>query len=157
MKPFNIQNILTILSFFLLSTMTGVAQNLERNKDVVRQLFLEVLSNKKLDLYKSIHTWDFRGHGLKKDYSLEEDFQASKQLTESYTEGKIAITHLVAEDNLVSARWVVDAVMGGQKMFFDGFTIFRIVDFKIAEEWSLINQFEMLKQSGQLPQAEGSK
>jgi predicted SnoaL-like aldol condensation-catalyzing enzyme len=123
------------------------SQDLEGNKEVVRTLFLEVLGNKKIDLYKSIHAADFVGHGLKKDYTLEEDFQASKQIAASYTEGKISITHLVAEGNLVSARWVVDAIMSGKKMVFDGFTIFKIENEKIKEEWSLVNQLEMFRQS----------
>lgn len=137
--------LVVITTFCLLSSQNGISQNLKKNKAIVRQLFEEVLSNKKIELYKTIHTSDFRGHGLKKDYSLEDDYQASKQLIESYSDGTVTITHLIAEGNMVSARWVVNAMMGGQKMFFDGFTIFRIEGFKIAEEWSLVNQLEMLK------------
>ncbi len=147
MKSLKNYLILSITLLGIVYSSQVSSQNPERNKEVVRKLFLEVLGNKKLDLYKSIHATDFVGHGLKKDYTLEEDFQASKQISASYTDGKIFITHLVAEGNLVSARWIVDAIMSGRKMVFDGFTIFKIEDEKIKEEWSLVNQMEMFRQS----------
>ena len=140
--------ILSALLFF--STIRSTAQDLTRNKETVRQLFEDVLGKEeKLSQFLDLHTKDFMGHGLKIDYNLDKDFQSAKSLVQMYegSTGGIKITHLVAEGQLVCARWIAKGTLkSGQNFEFDGNTIFRLSDYKIAEEWSLVNQPAMMGQ-----------
>jgi hypothetical protein len=61
---------------FLALTLPGFARSAseqERNKNVARNFFEEVLGQGKLDKYAESHAKDFVAHGASRDFTLDED------------------------------------------------------------------------------------
>lgn len=139
--------------FFFLFIITGCKEHarensvsIEQNKEVVKTLLIDVLQNGKLELYKDLHIPEFTGHALERDFNLEEDYQSAGNLIKNFRNLKMDITHLMAEADLVTARYVGSWGDSVSRAKADGITIFRFKDGKIAEEWVLTNELAIMNQ-----------
>ena len=132
----------------------------ERNKEVARSFFEEVLGQGHLDKYAESHAKDFVAHGENHEYTLEEDMAAAKEERKALPDMKVKVNQILAERDLVAVYWTAygintQAGMGfpatGKKIKIDGMTIFRFKAGKICEEWSVWDMLSVMRQAGLLP------
>jgi steroid delta-isomerase-like uncharacterized protein len=132
----------------------------ERNKEVARSFFEEVLGQGHLDKYAESHAKDFVAHGENHEYTLEEDMAAAKEERKALPDMKVKVNQILAEQDMVAVYWTssgtnTQAGMGfpatGKKIKIDGMTIFRFKAGKICEEWSVWDMLSVMRQAGLLP------
>jgi steroid delta-isomerase-like uncharacterized protein len=132
----------------------------ERNKEVARSFFEDVLGQGRLDRYAESHAKDFVAHGETHDATLEEDMAAAKEERKALPDMKIVVNRILAERDLVAVDWTASgtntqAGMGfpatGKKIKIEGMTIFRFKAGKICEEWSVWDMLSVMRQAGLLP------
>jgi steroid delta-isomerase-like uncharacterized protein len=132
----------------------------ERNKEVARSFFEEVLGQGHLDKYAESHAKDFVAHGENQEYTLEQDIAAAKEERQALPDMKVKVNQILAEQDLVAVYWTssgsnTQAGMGfpatGKKIKIDGMTIFRFKAGKICEEWSVWDMLSVMRQAGLLP------
>jgi steroid delta-isomerase-like uncharacterized protein len=136
------------------------ASDQERNKQIARRFFEEVLGQGRLDKYAESHAKDFVAHGENHEYTLEEDMAAAKEERKALPDMKVEVNQILAERDLVAVYWTASgtntqAGMGfpatGKKIKIDGMTIFRFKAGKISEEWSVWDMLSVMRQAGLLP------
>jgi steroid delta-isomerase-like uncharacterized protein len=134
----------------------------ERNKQVARSFFEEVLGQGHLDKYAESHAKDFVAHGENHEYTLEEDMAAAKEERKALPDMTVKVNQILAEQDLVAVYWTssgtnTQAGMGfpatGKKIKIDGMTLFRFKAGKICEEWSVWDMLSVMRQAGLLPPA----
>jgi steroid delta-isomerase-like uncharacterized protein len=132
----------------------------ERNKQVARSFFEEVLGQGHLDKYAESHAKDFVAHGENHEYTLEEDMAAAKEERKALPDMTVKVNQILAEQDLVAVYWTssgtnTQAGMGfpatGKKIKIDGMTLFRFKAGKICEEWSVWDMLSVMRQAGLLP------
>jgi steroid delta-isomerase-like uncharacterized protein len=132
----------------------------ERNKEVARSFFEEVLGQGHLDKYAESHANDFVAHGENHEYTLVEDMAAAKEERKALPDMKVKVNQILAEQDLVAVYWTSSGTntqvgMGfpatGKKIKIDGMTIFRFKAWKICEEWSVWDMLSVMRQAGLLP------
>lgn len=132
----------------------------ERNKEVARSFFEEVLGQGHLDKYAESHAKDFVAHGENHEYTLEEDIAAAKEERKALPDMTVKVNQILAEQDLVAVYWTssgtnTQAGMGfpatGKKIKIDGMTLFRFKAGKICEEWSVWDMLSVMRQAGLLP------
>ena len=132
----------------------------ERNKEVARSFFEEVLGQGHLDKYAESHANDFVAHSENHEYTLVEDMAAAKEERKALPDMKVKVNQILAEQDLVAVYWTssgtnTQAGMGfpatGKKIKTDGMTIFRFKAGKICEEWSVWDMLSVMRQAGLLP------
>ncbi len=132
----------------------------DRNKQVCRSFFEEVLSQGHLDKYAESHAKDFVAHGENREYTLEEDMAAAKEERKALPGMTVKVNQILAEQDLVAVYWTssgtnTQAGMGfpatGKKIKIDGMTLFRFKAGKICEEWSVWDMLSVMRQAGLLP------
>ena len=153
----------SILLLFLAISLSGVAQpssEQEKNKNVARSFFEEVLGQGRLDKYSESHAKEFVAHGANHDATLEEDMAAAREERQAMPDMRVTVNQMVAEKDLVAVYWAVagtntQAGMGfpatGKKIKISGMTLFRFKAEKICEEWSVWDMLSVMKQAGLLP------
>lgn len=131
----------------------------EKNKNVARDFFEEVIGQGKLENYSESHTKDFVAHAADHDATLEEDMAAAQDERHAMPDMQIAVNQMVAEGDLVVVYWTASGTntqpgMGfpatGRKIKTSGMTLFRFKDGKISEEWSVWDMLAVMKQAGLL-------
>jgi steroid delta-isomerase-like uncharacterized protein len=129
----------------------------ERNKQIARSFFEEVLDQGRFDKYADSHAKDFVAHAGDREATLEEDIAAAKEERKALPDMKIRVLQIIAERDLVSVYWSASgantqAGMGipatGKKIKIDGMTLFRFKDGTIREEWSAWDMLSVLRQAG---------
>ena len=132
----------------------------DRNKEVARSFFEEVLGQGHLDKYAESHAKDFVAHGENHEYTLEEDMAAAKEERKALPNMTVKVNQVLAEQDLVAVYWTssgtnTQAGMGfpatGKKIKIDGMTLFRFKAGKICEEWSVWDMLSVMRQAGLLP------
>jgi steroid delta-isomerase-like uncharacterized protein len=132
----------------------------ERNKEVARNFFEDVLGQGHLDKYVESHAKDFVAHGENHDATLEEDMAEAKEERKALPDMKVEVNQILAERDLVAVYWTASgtntqAGMGfpatGKKIKIDGMTLFRFKAGKICEEWSVWDMLSVMRQAGLLP------
>lgn len=132
----------------------------EKNKEVARSFFEEVLRQGHLDKYAESHAKDFVAHGENHEYTLEEDMAAAKEERKAMPDMTVKVNQILAEQDLVAVYWTssgtnTQAGMGfpatGKKIKIDGMTLFRFKAGKICEEWSVWDMLSVMRQAGLLP------
>lgn len=135
----------------------------ERNKEVARSFFEEVLGQGHLDKYGESHAKDFVAHGENREYTLEQDLAAAKEERKALPDMTVKVNQILAEQDLVAVYWTssgtnTQAGMGfpatGKKIKVDGMTLFRFKDGKICEEWSVWDMLSVMRQAGLSPPAQ---
>jgi predicted ester cyclase len=133
------------------------SDKLRTNKLVVRRYLIDVLSHQELGALDALVTKDFidrtpeassaRGPG---------SVRATQQkIHEMFSKVDYHIEDLVAEDDRVVARYVVeatprlrDSTQPPRAVVINGVTIFHLVGGKIADLWIMNDQLAMLRQLG---------
>lgn len=147
---------------FARTVWAGAADELEKNKAVVRKVFEEGLTQGKWDVFLEIHTPDFVSHAGKRNASLAEDLESAKGWREAFPDLVMTVERMVAEADLVavffSGRGTNTGTGNGlpatgKHAEGTGMTIFRMVNGKIAEEWTVSDRLGLLRQLGLLPTA----
>ena len=127
------------------------------------RVFNDVLNGRNLDLLPQLCTEDYAYHGpggleLRGLDQLREMIQG--YLT-AFPDLHMSVEQRVVEGNLISTRWTVtgthDGPLGeieatGKKIDIAGQLIMRFEGAKIAEEWEVFDEMEMLKQIGASPE-----
>jgi len=135
------------------------ASDQEKNKNLARTFFEEVLSTGKLERYSDFHTADFVAHGTDRDFTLAEDLAMAREERMALPDMQFAVNHIVAEGDLVVVHWTVwgtntQAGMGlpatGKPIKVSGMTLFRFRTGKMSEEWNAWSMLSVLKQAGLL-------
>jgi len=153
-----------VLSLLLVAMMTlpcqaQSASEQEKNKAVAREFIEEVIGQGKLEEYSDFHTADFVGHGSERDFTLAEDLAAAREERKAFPDLQGAISHIVAEGDLVVVRgtaWGTNTQPGmglpatGKPIKISAMTLFRFKGGKIAEEWGGFSMLSLLKQLGLL-------
>jgi steroid delta-isomerase-like uncharacterized protein len=129
----------------------------ERNKQIARSFFEEVLDQGHLNRYAESHAKDFVAHGGTHEATLEEDIAAAKEERKALPDMRVTVNQIVAERDLVAVYWTAagtntQAGMGfpatGRKIKIDGMTLFRFKSGKITEEWSVWDMLSVMQQLG---------
>jgi len=153
----------SILLMVLVICMPAMAQQAgeqERNKQVARSFFEEVLGQGHLDRYAESHAKDFVAHAGDHDATLEEDMAIAREERKAFPDMKITVDQILAERDLVAVRWIASgtntqAGMGfpatGKTMKISGMTLFRFKAGRISEEWNAWNVLSVMRQLGLLP------
>ena len=126
------------------------------------RVFNEVLNDRNLDLLSQLCTQDYAYHG---PGGLE--LRGVDQLREmidgyltAFPDLHMAVEQRVVEGNLISTRWSAtgthDGPLGdiaptGEKVDSGGQIVMRFEGTRIAEEWEVFDEMEMLKQVGAIP------
>jgi len=135
----------------------------EKNKEVARSFFEEVLGQGHLDKYAESHAKDFVAHGENHEYTLEQDLAAAKEERKALPDMTVKVNQILAEQDLVAVYWTSSGTntqtgMGfpatGKKIKVDGMTLFRFKKGKICEEWSVWDMLSVMRQAGLLPPAQ---
>jgi len=139
----------------------GMAKDLEaQNKAVARSFFEDVLDQGKLEDYSKSHAPDFVAHAEGHLASLEEDMTAAREQRKAMPDMRVKVSHIVAEGDLVSVYWTASGTntaagwgipATGKSVSVNGMTLFRFERGLIQEEWSVFNQYSLMKQLGLLP------
>jgi steroid delta-isomerase-like uncharacterized protein len=148
-----------LLSLFV-TCIPGLAQQpaeQERNKQIARSFFEEVLGQGHLDRYAESHSEDFVAHAENHEATLEEDIAAAREERKALPDMRVTVNQLVAEKDLVAVYWTAvgtntQAGMGfpatGKKIKIDGMTLFRFKSGRICEEWSVWDMLSVMRQAG---------
>jgi steroid delta-isomerase-like uncharacterized protein len=139
----------------------GMAKDLEaQNKAVARSFFEDVLDTGKLEDYSKSHAADFVAHAEGRLASLEEDMAAAREQRKAMPDMRVKVNHIVAEGDLVSVYWTASGTntaagwgvpATGKSVRVNGMTLFRFERGLIQEEWSVFDQYSIMKQLGLLP------
>jgi len=139
----------------------GMAKDLEaQNKAVARSFFEDVLDKGTLEDYSKSHAPDFVAHAEGHLASLEEDMTAAREQRKAMPDMRVKVSHIVAEGDLVSVYWTASGTntaagwgipATGKSVSVNGMTLFRFERGLIQEEWSVFNQYSLMKQLGLLP------
>ena len=129
----------------------------DKNKEIARTFFEEVIGQNHLERYAESHAKDFVAHGKDHDANLEEDMAAAKEERQALPDMKIRVNQILAERDLVAVYWTAWGTntqpgMGfpatGKKISVDGMTIFRFKAGKISEEWGVWSLLDARRQAG---------
>jgi steroid delta-isomerase-like uncharacterized protein len=151
---------LLLLSAICMPAMAQQAVEQEKNKQIARSFFEEVLDQGRFDRYAESHAKDFVAHAGEREGTLEEDIAAAKEERKALPDMKVRVNQILAEGDLVAVYWNASgtntqAGMGfpatGKKIKIDGMTIFRFKAGKISEEWSVWDMLSVMRQAGLLP------
>jgi predicted ester cyclase len=127
------------------------------------RVFNDVLNGRNLDLLPQLCTQDYAYHGpggleLRGIDQLREMVQG---YLSAFSDLHMEVEHRVVEGNLISTHWRVtgthDGPLGdveptGNKVDISGQIVMRFEGTKIAEEWEVFDELEMLKQVGAIPE-----
>jgi steroid delta-isomerase-like uncharacterized protein len=131
------------------------ASQITQNEAIVRIVFDEILSKGRIDENEHIYAPGFVAHGEGKDSGRAEDRAATLGWRSAAPDIKMTILRLVADCEMVSAHWEgtgTNTGVGnglpatGRKIRAQGVTFFKFREGKIAEEWSVFDQYTMLRQ-----------
>lgn len=131
------------------------SSQIARNEVAIRTVFDEVLSRGKIDENEHLYAPDFVAHGLSSDSGRAEDRKATLGWRMAAPDIKMIVLRLVADCDMVAAHWEgtgtnTGAGNGlpatGRKIRAQGVTFFKFHDGKISEEWSVFDQYTMLRQ-----------
>ena len=151
--------LLLVLTFAWLAP--GQAHEAEaQNKAVARSFFEDVLDTGKLEDYSKSHASDFVAHAEGRLASLDEDMAAAREQRKAIPDMRVKVNHIVAEGDLVSVYWTASGTntaagagfpATGKSVSVNGMTLFRFERGLIQEEWSVFNEYSIMKQLGLVP------
>lgn len=100
----------SLVLLLLAISLPGLAQpgsEQERNKNVARSFFEEVLSQGQLDKYGQFHSKDFVGHSGDRTFTLEEDLAYARGERKALPDMSFRVNRMVAERDLVAVHITV--------------------------------------------------
>jgi len=133
----------------------------EENKAIVRGFHDQVFNERRVDRSDELFTADYIDHGALP--AQAPGLAGAKRKWAGYIagiDGSICTEDLVAEGDRVAARWTVEGthrgeLLGipatGRRFRFNGVSIYRLAEGKIAEQWEQLDRLGLLQQLGALP------
>jgi len=159
---FRIAAVLVVIAL-LLWPIVGPAQSSqkEKNKAVARRVFEEIFNQGKFEAADAIYSPNFVNHGRTQDIGLKEDQDAARGWLQAAPDLVMTVEMMVAEKDLVTVLWSGKGTLTGsgngltptgKRIYVRGITIWRVVDGRLAEEWTAFDQLSLLRQAGLLPE-----
>ncbi len=128
------------------------------NKSVVQRYWEGKWNDRRLEILDELQTKDVVYHGTSmKMNKLEEYKKAYNSYLSAFHDTRIEVEELIAEGDRVMSRIRLYAIHKGElegilptgkEVSVCGFTVFRIADGKIAEEWEILDDLGMMQQLG---------
>ncbi len=119
--------------------------SVERNKEVARRTFAEVLEKGRFEIVDEVYAPDFR-NGTS---TLEEDMAALRAwhsvLPSDFT---MRPELVIGEADFVTVLWTGRATVNGRPLKGSGITIWRFENGRIREEWSEFDQRRWMRELG---------
>ncbi len=154
--------IIIATGFAILLVTASFANDLpsEKNKTIVRKVFIDILSQGKFEVASEVFAKDFVNHGTTKDIGLDEDQANNHGWRAAFPDLEITIDREIAEGDFVTVLWRARGTntgtgnglnATGKKTEGRGISVFRVVDRRIEEEWTEFSQLLILRQMGLLP------
>jgi len=138
----------------------GKPDRAEQNKEIVRKVFADILSQGKFELAPQIYAKDFVNHGATKDIGLEESQASDRAWRAAFPDLQMTIEQEIAQGDFVTVLWRgrgTNTGTGnglnatGKKADGRGISLFRIEAGKIKEEWTEYSGVLILQQLGLMP------
>ena len=129
----------------------------ELNKSVVQRYWDGKWNERRPEILDELLTQDVIHHGSGEINGIEEYKQVYGTYLSGSDESQIKVEQLIAEGDRVVSQVRLQASQSGQlsdtppintEVDFRLFTIFRLVDGKIAEEWEIMDELAMMTQLG---------
>jgi steroid delta-isomerase-like uncharacterized protein len=128
------------------------------NKELVQRFADEVFTKKNLDYMNQVCSSDYVCHDtIEGVLDLEANKQLISTMQSSFSNWKTELFECFGEGELVALRWKIDGThekdfLGvaatGKPCSFEGISLFRCEDGKIAEEWDQYDALGLLQQLG---------
>ncbi|MBI2517705.1 MAG: ester cyclase [Opitutae bacterium] len=144
------------LSFGGCATPAG---KIETNKAVARKVFEEVLGQGRIDENEHLYSPKFAAHSITQSAGRAEDREATKGWRTAFPDLKMSVTHVVAEGDFVTVRFIARGHNTGQGngmpgngkfVQITGIAIFRLENGQITDEWSDFDELGLSRQLGLL-------
>jgi predicted ester cyclase len=138
----------------------GKPDRAAQNKEVVRKVFTDILSQGKFELAPQLYAKDFANHGATKDIGLDESQASDRGWRAAFPDLQMTIEQEIAQGDYVTVVWRgrgTNTGTGnglnatGKKADGRGISIFRLADGKIKEEWTEYSGVLILQQLGLMP------
>ena len=135
----------------------------EKNKNIVRRLYVEVQNQGKVDVLDEIMHPDFREHGeaiLGESRGRETLKQTITAVRGILPDLRVEIEDIIAEGDMVGVRGLMrcthlgewlGAAPTGNEVSWRGLATFRVVDGKIVERWFHEDGLHIVQQFGIVP------
>jgi len=132
----------------------------DTSKEVVQRLYEEVWNQGKLDAVDDLVAPDCVRHDLRAGEiapGAEGQKAAPDMFRNAFSDTKLEVEALVAEDDLVAARWTITGThtgpwagvaATGRQVRFSGVNFYRVANGKIVELWNLRDDFGLQEQLG---------
>ena len=134
--------------------MTTVEQT---NASTIRRLYESCLNENRSELLPSLVSEGVIFHGVTEERGIAAYAALTERLRASFHEMRFTLLDLIASDDRVVVRWMMDATHDGplagipatgKRVQQQGNVIYRMEDGKIAEVWAQIDRMGMLQQLG---------
>jgi steroid delta-isomerase-like uncharacterized protein len=151
-----------------LEEMKAQAEVEEQNKDIVQRYWDGKWNTRDTGILDELMAPDVVYHGTSMEMNgIEEYKQVYQSFLSAFHDTKLTIDSLIAEGDKVMTRVTCSVVHKGElegipptgkTLTISLFTVFRLVDGKIVEEWEIIDELGMMMQLGmELKPKEGEK
>lgn len=129
---------------------------IELNKSITRRVYEEGLNQGRFEVPYSA---DFIGHGGRSTFTHANGMAEARGWREAFPDLKVTVDKQVAEQDLVAVRWTARGSntgtgngipATGRAVQVSGTTMFRVVDGRIAEEWTCADSLGLMRQLGML-------
>jgi len=129
-----------------------------QNKDVVRRYWNGKWNERRSEILDELLTPDVVYHGPSMTMNGRKEYkQVYDVFRSALHDTHLEIDDLIAEGDKVVSRVSLQCVHGGElegipptgnEIELDAYTVFRLVDGRIAEEWEIIDELGMMRQIG---------
>lgn len=134
--------------------------NSEHNKEIVRRFYAEVWNQGNVEFAHEVFADDYVRHDLRPT-SAGPGWQGQANIARdfrlAFPDLAMTLELLVAEDDLVAARWTAEGTFSGpwgdvqptgRRATFSGVNIFRFGDGKVVELWNHRDDLGLMQQVG---------
>jgi len=136
----------------------AVAELEEMNKEIVKRYWEGKWNERRPEILDELQTQDVVYHGTSMEMNgIEEYKRVYSSFLSAFHDTQVTFEDLIAEGDKVMSRITFSAVHKGElegipptgkTLTISLFTIFRLVDGKIVEEWEIIDELGMMMQLG---------
>ena len=130
----------------------------EQNKEVIARYWKGKWNERRPEILDELQTPDVQYHSSSMQLNgVEEYKQAYGMFLSAFHDTEITIEDMIAEGDKVMTRVTMRGVHKGEfdgipptgnPISISGFTLYRLVDGKIAEEWESLDELGMMTQLG---------
>jgi len=141
-----------------LESMKAQAEVEEQNKEVVKHYWEGKWNERRPEILDELQTQDVVYHGTSMEMNgIEEYKQVYSSFLSAFHDTQVTFEDLIAEGDKVMSQITIRGTHKGElegmpptgKTFTSSFfTVFRLVDGKIVEEWEIFDELGMLMQLG---------